>query len=364
MEPHTLKKLSIAIIALLLAAALVLIASRSPVDPVAYTPPPKPAMTGALAPNNLLQNAELLAKGKIDGPEEVAVDVLGRVYGGTQQGKIIRLLPGGGIETFADTGGRPLGMHFDAKGNLIVCDSYKGLLSVDKKGNITTLATAAEGVPFRFTDALDIAKNGVIYFTDASDKFGQKDYLYDLIEARPHGRLMSYDPGANKASVLMKGLYFANGVALSKNEDFVLVNETYRYRITRYWLAGKKAGKSDIFIDNLPGFPDNISSNGRGKFWLALFTVRNDSMDRMHSSPWLKSLMAKLPRFTWPKPKPYGFVLALDEEGKITGSLQDPSGKHLYEVTSAQEYNGYLYLGSLHSDRIGKYRLEQSSRTK
>ncbi|OHD72401.1 MAG: hypothetical protein A2W19_13725 [Spirochaetes bacterium RBG_16_49_21] len=96
----------------------------------------------------------------------------------------------------------------------------------------------------------------------------------------------------------------------------------------------------------------------RGRFWLALFTVRNDMMDRLHPRPRLKSLMAKLPRFTWPEPKPYGFVIALDERGKIIGSLQDPTGKHLYEITSAQEYDGYLYLGSLHSDRIGRYRLE------
>jgi len=50
-------------------------------------------------------------------------------------------------------------------------------------------------------------------------------------------------------------------------------------------------------------------------------------------------------------------VVALDEKGNITGTLQDPTGKNLYDVTSAQEYAGYLYLGSLHSDRIGKLKV-------
>ncbi|OHD62741.1 MAG: gluconolactonase [Spirochaetes bacterium RBG_13_51_14] len=357
-----MKKAILVVFVIILMLVVYLSVSKSPVDPLAYSPPKKPDMTGVLAPNNLLQGAELLAKGKIDGPEEVAVDGRDRVYGGTWGGKIMRILPNGAngaIETFADTGGRTLGMKFNRNGNLIVCDSHKGLLSINKKGKITTLATSAEGTPFKFTDALDISRKGVIYFTDASDKFGQNDYLFDFMEARPHGRFMKYDPATKKVSVLLRGLYFANGVALSQKEDFVLVNETYKYRIQRYWLTGPKAGKSEIFIDNLPGFPDNISSNRKGRFWLALFTIRNDMLDGIHPYPSIKKLMAKLPRATWQKPKRYGFVIALDERGKITGTLQDPTGEHLYEITSAQQYNGYLYLGSLHADRIGKYALKK-----
>lgn len=136
-----------------------------------------------------------------------------------------------------------------------------------------------------------------------------------------------------------------------------MINETYRYRIVRYWLKGPKAGTHDIFIDNLPGFPDNISSNRKGIFWLALFTVRNEVVDKLHPFPFLKAQMSKLPKFFWPKPKPYGLILALNEQGAIIQSLHDPSGKYLKEITSAREYDGCLYLGSLHNDRIEKYKL-------
>jgi len=136
------------------------------------------------------------------------------------------------------------------------------------------------------------------------------------------------------------------------------VNETYRYRIKRYWLKGPKAGTAEIFLDNLPGFPNNITSNRRGTFWLALSTVRNDQMDRMNPSPFVKKIVSRLPKFMWPKPKPYGFVLAIKENGEIARSLQEPTGEHLKEITCAREHNGYLYLGSLHNDRIGKYKLE------
>jgi len=329
----------------------------APIDPVAYEPSKAPALTGVLAPNDLLENAELLGLGQIDGPEEVAVDRQGRVYGGTQDGKIMRLLSVDQLELFADTGGRPLGLQFDRRQNLIVCDAYKGLLSIDPQGRITVLATSADGVPFGFTDALDIARDGSIYFTDASFKHNQAEYLFDLLESKPHGRFLRHDPATGRTEVLLDSLYFANGVALSRNEDFVLINETYRYRIVRYWLKGPKAGVHEIFVDNLPGFPDNISSNRKGTFWLAMFTVRNPTIDQLHPYPFLKRQLTKLPKSLWPKPKPYGLVLALDEQANIIRSLHDPTGIHLMEVTSAREYGGFLYLGSLRNDRIGKYRL-------
>lgn len=325
-------------------------------DSVAYHPAKAQEMSGVLAPNMRLKDAQLLGLGQLVGAEDVDVDAAGRVYGATADGKIMRIEMHNGeelIEEFADTGGRPLGLHFDAQGNLIVCDAFKGLLSINPEGEITTLLTEVEGQPLVFTDDVDIASDGSIYFTDASTKFNQHDYMLDLIEARPHGRLIVYKPDTGEAKVLLDGLYFANGVALSQNEDFVLVNETYRYRIRRYWLTGEQAGSDDIFMDRLPGFPDGISSNERGEFWLALYTVRNELMDAIHPYPSIKNLMASLPRSLWPKPEPYGFVIKLNEAGAIVDSLQDPDGQHLYAVTSVQEHQGNLYLGSLDSDRIG-----------
>jgi len=80
-------------------------------------------------------------------------------------------------------------------------------------------------------------------------------------------------------------------------------------------------------------------------------------LDTLHAFPFLKTQMSKLPKALWPKPQPYGLVLALNEQGQITQSLHEPTGQHLKEITSAREHDGYLYLGSLHNDRIGKYKL-------
>lgn len=329
----------------------------SPINAVAWQPPEAPALAGAYAPNSELLQAELLALGQVYGPEDIAVDAEGRIYGGTQDGKIVRLHPNGTLETWVETGGRPLGLHFDRQGQLIVCDAFKGLLAINPAGEMSLLADEAEGVPFLFTDDVDIAADGKIYFTDASSRWNQREYMLDLMEGRPYGRLLVHDPETGKTIVLLRDLYFANGVALSQNEDFVLVNETWRYRIVRYWLKGPKQGTSDIFIDNLPGFPDGVSGNRNGTFWVAFPTPRNVKVDWMYPKPWLRQWVVKLPESIQPKPVEYGFVLGLSENGDVVYNLQDPSGEHLQEITSVEQVGDTLYFGSLHNDRIGRLKL-------
>ena len=176
-----MKKLLGLLAALIAAAAIYLAVTPSPIDPLAWDAPKIPPMTGILEPNDTLMKAELLGRGQVHGPEDTAVDAQGQVYSGLHDGRIVRIKADGSVETFVDTQGRPLGMDFDAAGNLIVADAYKGLLSIDAQGQIKVLTTEAEGVPFKFTDDLDIARDGTIYFSDASQRFEQPDYLLDLL---------------------------------------------------------------------------------------------------------------------------------------------------------------------------------------
>lgn len=352
----SLRLLASAISVLVLAIILWLIISPGPIDAAAFHPDPPIPLSSRDAASNQLKQAELLALGQVYGPEDVAVDARGYIYAGTQDGKIIRFLPGSAVQTFAVTGGRPLGLQFDHQGNLIVCDAWKGLLSISPAGNISVLATQARGRPFQFTNDLDIASNGDIYFSDSS-RFHQPDYMLDALEARAHGRLLRYRPGSGDVEQLADGLYFANGVALSQDESFVIVNETFRYRISRYWLKGEKQGEMDIFADHLPGFPDGATADRQGTFWVAMPTLRNPQLDRYHSLPWLKNIIARLPRSLAPQPARYGLVMAFDEAGNIITSLHDSDGSHLQEITAVEPIGRQLYLGSLHNDRIGRYTL-------
>jgi sugar lactone lactonase YvrE len=337
-----------AVLAIALLAAYLLL-WPVPVDPAAWKPPKAPRWER----NSRLANVERVRVGL--GPEDVAVDAKGRVYGGLADGRIVRVeRDGTGLEAFAETGGRPAGLRFDAAGNLLVCDTSEGLLSVAPDGGVTALSAEHGGAPFRLTDDLDVAADGTVYFTDASWKFSESEYRSDVVEHRPNGRLLAYDPATGVTRQVLGDLYFANGVAVSPDQSFVLVAETSAYRVRRYWLAGPKKGQDDIFVDNLPGFPDGISSNGKGTFWLAIAAPRDVGLDAAMPYPFVRKIVMRLPTFVLPSPERYGFVLGLDAEGRVVQDLQDPTGDAYSHVTNVVEHDGTLYLGSLTEDAIGR----------
>lgn len=345
-----------------------------PISPQAWTPPVAPTLTGQYQQNSRLSGVQRLPLGTGFAPEDVALDAEGRIYAGIDDGRIMRLQADGtGPEVFSNTHGRPLGLVFDSTGNLIVADAIKGLLSIGRDGSVAVLTTEADGVPFGWANDLDIAADGTIYFTDASSKFPLSNFTADLLEHQPNGRLLAYDPKTKVTRTILSHLYFANGVAVSPDQSFLLVVETGAYRVYRVWLnksptqvvnvqsktwpGGPKYGESEIFIDNLPGFPDGISSNGRDKFWLALVNPREQALDKLLPHPFLRKVVFRLPRFLQPAPQRYSFVLGLDLNGHVVENLQDGSQECYARVANAVEHQGALYLGSIGESAVGRYRL-------
>jgi len=317
-------------------------------DPAIWRPEKGPEMIGEFAPNDYLADAEILGLNDGIGPEDVAIDESGNMYAGYEDGRIIKYDVYGKTQgVFVDTEGRPLGLAFDANSNLIIADANKGLLSVDPDGNLTVLTTEAHGIPFAFTDDVDIAPDGKIYFSDASSKYGIHEYRADLMEHRPWGRLIMHDPKSGLTGTLMGGLYFANGVAVSPEGDFVLVNETSTYRVKKVWIKGEKAGQSETIIDNLPGFPDGISSNGKGLYWIAMPALRKDIIDNLAGRPFLRKMVLRMPEAAQPAPDRHGFILGIDGDGNVVHNLQHPDPDSFSPITSVEEKDGVLYLGSL-----------------
>ncbi|HIA86856.1 MAG TPA: SMP-30/gluconolactonase/LRE family protein [Candidatus Marinimicrobia bacterium] len=326
------------------------------IEPAPYAPPIAPKMEGALRENSALSSVKLLAEGKLNGPEDIAVDNNGTVYTGLEDGRIVKISPDGEVVTFAETGGRPLGLQWGPRGDLIVADGGRGLLSVNLEGEVTVLVPRAETVPLEMADDLDVSSSGLIYFSDATGSEVGMDYYQDLMIHRPLGRLLRFDYYTDDLEVLLTGLYFANGVALSPDEDFVLVSETSEYRITRLWLKGPRVGDRDVFADNLPGFPDGISGDGDGNYWVAMVSPRMWFVDNIVlPNLWLRKLLMHLPTWTRLKGASYALIIQLNSEGEIVESLHDPSGKSLSGITNVVERDGKLYIGTLEGDAIGVY---------
>lgn len=334
---------------------------QSRFDPGEWHPPDPPALEGSLAPNTELAGLETVVS--CEGPEDVAFDSAGRLYTGSEDGTVRRTtepVDGGTnleLESFAYTGGRPLAMEWHDD-ELLVCVIGVGLVSVDETGNSRVLAARAGHQPIAFADDLHIADDGTVYFTDATiyDQFQD-----ELVELGDTGRLLAYHPESGETTVELSELGFANGLELGPDGESLLITETSRYRVTRYWYRGERAGEFEHVLTNLPGFPDNIDAASEdGEYWLAIPSLRNPLIDWLHEHPGVAKQLGKLPPTALGAIpiEPYGLVLRVSADGDILESLHDPDGEGgVFGVTSATPYEGALYLGTLFGERVVRYPL-------
>lgn len=328
------------------------------VDPVAWQAPKNLGYSGDFEKNQQLSQINRIELEGDIGPEDLALSNDGNVYFALLSGDIKFLDNQGQIQSWVNTGGRPLGIEFDQQGNLLVADAFKGLLSISPKGEITTLVKSVDGIDINYADDVDVASNGNIYFSDASSKFHAKEFgtygasLLDINEHGGHGRIIEYNPETKTSTVLAQGVNFANGVTLSHDEQFVLFNETGTYRVMRLALNGDQRGQLAVVIDNLPSFPDNIARGGNGVYWLGLVSPRSKPLDMLSNSPSLRKVIQRLPEFLRPKAQHYGHIIAINDAGEVVFNLQDPKGIYGH-TTGALEVNDKLYVSSLHDTALG-----------
>ena len=336
-----------------------------PIEPIAWNAPTAPGYRGAHATNTRLLGLQDIALNGEIGPEHVLLGPDGKLYAGVESGRILRMQADGSAqEVFSDTKGRPLGMAFDSHGALIVADALKGLLSIASDGKVTVLATAVAGTVMGFVDAVVVAKSGKIYFTDASMRFSPAQWgstleaaTLDVLEQAATGRVLEYDPTTKAVRVVARGSSFANGIALSGNEQSLIVCESGRYRLWKIAIGAEQldvaipSAQAAVFFDNLPGYPDNLMRGLDGKIWLGFGGARND-LDAMAQWPSLRRLVLRIPRVLWSQPKPYGHVMAFTDDGKVVADLQDPSGKSTL-TTGATETQERLYLQNANGRGLG-----------
>lgn len=353
------------LVLIVLAAVLAyLLLWPSPLTPKSWTPPVAPGLEGIYAQNDMLKGIEKLLPGFGVGPEAVAVDSTGNLYTGYVDGRVVQIAADGTTaKELVNTGGRPLGIAIGPGGALLIADAIKGLLRYD--GRLDVLSDRIGDQPYGFIDDVDYRDGDRgVYFTDASSKFGFGRHMEDILEHGGNGKLLYHDLETGKTQVLMSGLQFANGVAVGPNGDYVLVNVTGEYRVLRYWLKGEKRGTYDVFIDNLPGFPDNITFNGSDRFWVALFAPRDAMLDQLlPGGPFLRKVVARLPAFVQPKPALRSFALALDLQGKVVANLQYAGEGAYAPITSVRERGDFLYFGSLQYPAVGKLPLKSAIAT-
>jgi ribose transport system permease protein len=337
-----------------------------------YLPPPPSCELDSGTPyalNDRLRGVEVIGKGEIESPEDVILDRDDNLYCGTRHGDIVRFFGPDHkrSEVYAHIGGQPLGLAFDRAGNLLVCDGGMGLYMVTPEREVRVVTdetnrsrwSLTDDSRLRLADDLDIAPDGRIYFSEATTRYEMHEWAIDGHESRPNGRIIRYDPRSGSTRTVISRLMFPNGICMTHDGQSFLYAETYACSVSRYWFDGPKAGTIEKVIVNLPGFPDNINRASDGNFWLALVGMRSPAHDLALRMPGFRKRMSRdIAADEWMAPNiNTGCVVKFDLTGRIRESLWDLGGENHPMLTSMREHRGYLYLGGISNNRIGKYRI-------
>jgi sugar lactone lactonase YvrE len=304
--------------------------------------------------DEFLTGAEFIGVGLLNIPEDIAYHkesnliYTGCVDGWVKRVKVADSVNDSVVEDWVNTGGRPLGIAFGIHGEVIVADVHKGLLNISGDGKKTELLTdEADGAKFKLTDAVTVADNGVLYFTDASYKYTLNQLSLDMLEGKPFGRLLSFDPTTRVTKVLLKDLYFANGITISPDQTHLIFCETPMKRCSKYYISEERV---EVFTQSLPGYPDNIRYDGDGHYWIALPSGVTTLWNISLKYPFLRKLTAMVAK--------YGVdlmfmenagVLQVDLDGNPIAYYHDPKLSH---IATCDKIGKYLYCGSLSQSHI------------
>lgn len=343
--------------ALLAVFAAYLLAWPVPIEPAAWEAPVDRGLVDPFTPNDQLAAAKSIDLGEFEGPEDATIGADGNVYVTTAGGHILRI-EDGRARQFAFVDGRPLGIETDRDGSFVVANAHIGLQRVDTNGNVSTLLQQFQDEPLYDANSLALASDGTIYFSVSSRKFGAKAHhgsyeasLLDIMEHGGQGLLLSFDPALGNTTVVLDNLNYANGVALGPDDSFVLVSETGHYRVIRHWLTGPRRGTTDVLLENLPGFPDNLKNGLDGRFWLGFAAPRNQLLDRLSDKPMLRKMVQRLPAALRPKAVPHSHVIAFNADGQILMNMHDPLAR-FPTLTGVVEIDRALYLTTLFGHQL------------
>lgn len=333
---------------------------------------PGPGDDAYLEINDKLGDVEIIGLGDVEGPEDVILDREGHLYTGTRHGNIVRFFGPDykRHEIFARIGGHPLGLSFASNGDLLTCVGGMGVYRVTPSGHVEkvtdetnrSLFSIIDDSRLRLPDDLDIAPDGRVFFSEATIRYDMSEWAVDALEGRGNGRLICHDPGTGSTRTILRNLIFPNGITICRDGQSLLFAETWACRISRYWFDGPRKGQVEIFMDNLPGYPDNINRGSNGTYWVALLGMRTRTFDLAMRRPGFRRRMAKrIASDEWMFPNiNRGCVLQVSGDGELIDSYWDRAGENHPSVTSTCEDRGWLYLGGVSNNRIGRVRVENA----
>ena len=236
-----------------------------------------PALDGALRPNRRLDEAcERIA---IDGPSEIIFRPEGVLVSSANQ---IHRLDAGGAWTLFHQAEATISCMGDAGGGIAI-----GL----ENGDVEIIGGRFDGVKFESTSearcptAIAGAEDG-LYVCHGSKSNSPSAWQRDLLERNASGSVWLIE-FAGKRHRLANRLAFPAGIVV--NQGTLVVSESWKNCIIR---LDRSTGKRlDAPLDDLPGYPGQISRDrGRGYF-LSVFAPRSQLVEFILREPGFKLRM-------------------------------------------------------------------------
>ncbi|KAF8373373.1 hypothetical protein PRIPAC_79802 [Pristionchus pacificus] len=313
--PSKWQYLGAIIVSVITAVFLTHLIAASPIRAVEFILDDPPV----LEKNLRLTQSSIILENAVYGPESIAEDPkTGRLYAGlktglvceielnkvTNEGRILRAVRltnasdcDGSYKSFPKCG-RPLGIRFSPSGSLLVVDAYLGLFEIDLvKEKVLILIRGGRHIddsfsstPIRFLNDVDVLPDGRIVITESSSRYDDRDFMYEMLEHRPNGRLLVFDRKRDTLREMIAGLYTPNGIVVHRGK--ILLAEMGTARILKF---SPSANSVSVFMDNLPGFPDNLRKSRDGRsIWVGVPVMRSKEDNWINQRPDLRELISKL----------------------------------------------------------------------
>jgi hypothetical protein len=343
-----------------------------------------PSMDGALSPNDRLDDCLPIGE-PIAGADDVVAGRDGEIY--VSAGNQVLKLSGEGfvkrdVVTAFDGAAGGLAIHPD--GRLLVCVAGRGLAAIDPMRPQTQpqWLEAVEGESLVGLTGVIAAASGAIFLVEGSMGRKPDDWCRDLLEKNHRGRLVRCEAGLSGAAVLLKGLHYPHGVALSADQQYLWWTESWLHRVSRAAIVGDRIAKPEPMLRNLPGYPARLHLDAAGRFYLGLFGLRShliefvlkeddfrqEMLATVSPNHWIapalsggddclepmqigsvKALGIQKP---WAPPRSYGLLAHIDEDGEVIESFHSRVGGRYHGVTAGCETSQGIVVVSKGSGRV------------
>jgi gluconolactonase len=186
------------------------------------------------------------------------------VFSDTPSDRILKWLPGHGVELLRAGAQGPSGMAYDVQGRLYLCETHsRRVTRTEKNGKVEVLAETWEGKRLNAPNGIVVSRTGHVYFTDPA--FGeQSDHreldFYGVYHIPPKGpmKLVARPSGR------------PNGIALSPGGRVLYVVNSDERNVRAYDVErdGDTAGER-VLISGIAGVPGGVCVDEKGNLYIA-----------------------------------------------------------------------------------------------